>query len=77
MGDAAQAKVEGVRKFLISVDGVRTFMPLQQAGSTFSSLWQKIEIVGLVQEADGTVRDITLEERNKIVHIADQCDADK
>jgi ribosomal protein S19E (S16A) len=76
MSESAQPYTE-FPQFLMSVDGARTFMPIGRAGAVFNSYLQKVSIVGLVQEANGNVRDITPEERDRIRQIADQCDADK
>ena len=64
-------------KFLMSVAGERSFRTMNEAGVSLRSKFFHVEIVGLVREANGSVRDITLAERDEMRAIADQCDAEK
>jgi hypothetical protein len=64
-------------KFAITVDGRTSAMPLAQAAGAYASLYSNVSIAGSVYEADGTIRHITIEERQKIVQLADQIDASK
>lgn len=79
MGTKAETKKKPVAdfpKFLMRIDGKQKFMPMQEAGVACSSLFCHIR-VGSVLEADYSVRSITPAERDEMIAIADQCDADK
>lgn len=56
----------------------KKFLPLRDAGVTYSSLWMPVKIGYEVLEDDGvTVRKITDDEYRQIVAIADEYDASK
>jgi len=55
----------------------RRFVPLREAGVTFDSGWARVEIVGLVLEADFSVRDVTPDERSRISEIAEEYSSSK
>ncbi len=80
--DAARASVanaaqSGFPRYLMIVDGKRRWLPLGDAGVVYDSGWVSVNIGGKVCEADGTERDITDAERNRISVIADEHSGNK
>jgi hypothetical protein len=51
--------------------------PLRDAGIVYDSGWVRVEIGGQVLQADGTVREITMEERRAIADLADEWSGSK
>jgi hypothetical protein len=63
--------------YLMKINEEQKFLSMQQAGVIYDSGWDKVEIVGLVLEANFSVRPITAEERNQIREIADKYSSSK
>ncbi len=79
--EAHEEIIEALKKaepmFLMRFDGGRRFMTIKEAGVGFDTWRELVEIIGLVLEPDGSVRDITLQERVKIRDIADAYSSSK
>ncbi len=58
--------------YLMYADGQGKFYEKHQAGALLDSLWQKVEVGGLVLNEDLTVRKITKEEDCELSRIADE-----
>lgn len=63
--------------FLMKIGDKREFLPIREAGIAIDNGWTAVEVVGLVLEADFSVRDITREEASRISDIADENSASK
>ena len=63
--------------FLMQVGDEKKFMQIRQAGQVYNSDWEQVSIIGIVFESDGSVRDITGEERRKIRDIANDFSSSK
>lgn len=64
-------------KFQIIIDNVEHWLPLGTAGRELNSYWCPVRIGSKALEATGVTREITIEERNKMIDIADEFDANK
>ena len=64
-------------KFHMIVDGEGKYMALGEAARAHASLFSMVEIGGTVLNEDSFTRSITNEERNKIVDLSDEIDANK
>jgi hypothetical protein len=64
-------------RYNMVIDGKSEWLTLKRAGIAFDSGWVPVSIGGQVLEEDGTIRDITTEERTRIADIADDWSASK
>jgi hypothetical protein len=64
-------------KYRIIIDGMTEWLPLRRAGIAYDCGWCPVSIGGQVMEEDGSVRDITKRERQRIADIADDYSGSK
>ncbi len=77
MADRVLAMSDNKPLYLMIINGEKKFLSIYEAGACFDSGWDRVEIGGLVLEADRRVRDITKEEERYISDIADEYSASK
>lgn len=64
-------------RYRMVVDGTVTWLPIKDAGITFDWGWAPVSVGGQVMEEDGSIRDITPGERQRIADIAEEWSASK
>ncbi len=64
-------------RYLMIVNGNRLWLDIGNAGVAFDSGWVPVRIGGKVIEEDGTERDVTDEEKQRISDIAEEYSASK
>lgn len=63
--------------YLMIVNGERKWLKINRAGVVYDDGFMPVRIGGSVLEEDGSEREITNEERQKIVNIADEYSGSK
>lgn len=64
-------------KYQITIDGQEHWLPLRKAGIELNSYFAPVSLGSKALEASGVTRDITQQERNQMIDIADEWDAAK
>lgn len=75
--DASVTQEQDFPRFLMRIGEEMKFLPMHEAGVMFDSGWVRVEIGGIVLNADYSARIITLDERDEISRIADEHSANK
>lgn len=64
-------------KYEIVTNGISEFLPLGQAGVAYDNGWAPVEMGSRVEQPDGVYRPMTVEDRRKIVEVADDYSGSK